>query len=194
MQDQLTRIARDLTVQRGLTGFTVAELCAQAGISPRTFFNHYAAKEDAVLALPLHAHDDADQRFLAGADDERRAGLTVTLLDDLLLLAEQRWERVSLTADDVRQAMAIVEREPRLHARLLQHFQAWDRATITLVEQRERLEPGDLRASTVVHLVTALHRATAEEFLHAGAEAGSDPAAFGRRLRARADVVRSLFS
>jgi hypothetical protein len=60
---------------------------------------------------------------------------------------------------------------------------------IALVERREGLTPGDLRASTVVHLLGSLLRGAVEETLRGD---GSEPLrhAFARRLAA----VRSIFS
>ncbi|WP_141576600.1 TetR/AcrR family transcriptional regulator [Actinomadura sp. WMMA1423] len=43
--------ARDLFVLDGGTGPTVDDICRQAGISQRTFYRHFAVKEDVVVPL-----------------------------------------------------------------------------------------------------------------------------------------------
>ena len=63
----ITAVARSLTAERGLSGYTVEEVCERAGISRRTFFNYFPAKEDAILG---HVDDDFPEevvaRFMAG--------------------------------------------------------------------------------------------------------------------------------
>ena len=46
---QLTAAARSLARQHGLDGVTVELVCAEVGVSVRTFFNYFASKESAVL-------------------------------------------------------------------------------------------------------------------------------------------------
>ena len=48
------RLAR----QHGMRGSTVEDIAAEAGISPRTFFNYFGTKEDAVLGLRAPAITD----------------------------------------------------------------------------------------------------------------------------------------
>lgn len=43
--------AAALAVQHGVEGTTVEAVAAAAGVSPRTFFNYFPAKEDAVLGM-----------------------------------------------------------------------------------------------------------------------------------------------
>ncbi|MBG6191909.1 AcrR family transcriptional regulator [Arthrobacter sp. CAN_A212] len=42
--------ARRLTIDKGLSGFTVEELCEQVGISRRTFFNYFPPRKTRCLA------------------------------------------------------------------------------------------------------------------------------------------------
>src|SRR5690625_8011977 len=45
------RAALELVAERGLGGVTVEMIAERAGISPRTFFNHWATKEAALLGV-----------------------------------------------------------------------------------------------------------------------------------------------
>ncbi len=161
---RLTALARELTAEKGLAGFTVEELCEQAGISRRTFFNYFATKEDAVFGLDSRRDEDAiDQRFLAA--DPRGSEPFAALLTDLVALSAERWHLLDLTSESVKTLIVIFEREPRLLARMLEMSAKREQAEIELVEQREGLPAGDLRAAAAVQIVSALSRAALGEFL-----------------------------
>lgn len=56
--------ATDLVEQHGFDNVTVDDICAQAGISRRTFFNYMDSKDEAVLGpAPLTVTDDALRRI-----------------------------------------------------------------------------------------------------------------------------------
>ena len=59
--------ARRLVLESGVSAVTVEEICAEAGVSPRTFFNYFPSKAAAALGLPdLRITDEQRERFLAG--------------------------------------------------------------------------------------------------------------------------------
>lgn len=189
---QLNATARRLTAERGLAGFTVDEVCELVGVSRRTFFNHFASKDDAVLGLPAHAdHADAEERFFAGGPDSSPpAGhpLSPTLVDDLADLLIDRWEVMDLTLEDARDLVAAFDREPRLIARVHELNRARERGDTVLVERREHLAPGDLRAAAAVHVLVAVLRMSVEAFLDPTTEEAFREA-FARRLAAARTVL-----
>lgn len=181
--------ARRATAGHGLSGYTIEELCDDAGISRRTFFNYFASKEDAVLGISLHRDDtEADEQFLsgrAGAEGE----ISATLLEDLVRLVVARWETMNVSPDTVTALRAAVDREPRLLARALEHAFASEASMRALVEQREGWPAGDLRAAAAVQVLDALARAATTEFLGPDSH---EP--FPRILARRVHAARALFA
>ncbi|WP_260855674.1 TetR/AcrR family transcriptional regulator [Curtobacterium sp. 9128] len=97
-----------LVGDRGLAGVTVEEICADAGVSTRTFFNYFPSKGHAALGLPETAIPDrARDRFLAS---EGR------LVDDLCDLVAHT---VDLPGDRAR-VKALVQARPEMVPTMLQ--------------------------------------------------------------------------
>lgn len=185
---ELIRIARHLTAEHGLAGFTVEEVCSEAAVSRRTFFNYFASKDDAVLGVPIERTDAAAvAAFVSGGS--ATAALSPTLLRDLAGLAEERWRALDIAPDTVADLFRAVEKEPRLLARMLELGFESEQADAKLIEQREGLVPGELRAQVASQIVGALVRSSAHEFLSAEHE-GSFLDIFERRL----DAAHHLFS
>lgn len=184
----LIRASRRMTAEHGLAGFTVEELCSEVAVSRRTFFNYFASKDDAVLGVPLERTDAAAvTRFVAGGSPG--PGLSPGLLTDLALLAEERWRALDIAPDTVSDLFRAVEREPRLLRRMLELGAEGEQADARLIEEREGLRPGDLRAQVASQIVGALVRSAAAEFLHADA-----PQTFLELFEQRIDAARHLFT
>ncbi|WP_374976806.1 TetR/AcrR family transcriptional regulator [Microbacterium trichothecenolyticum] len=184
----LIRAARRFTAEHGLAGFTVEELCSEASVSRRTFFNYFASKDDAVLGIPLERSDAAAiARFLAGGQDD--PGISPSLLTDLALLAEERWRALDIAPDTVQDLFRAVEKEPRLLARMLELGFEGEQFDARLIEQRENLPSEDLRAQVAAQVVGALVRSAAGEFLKPG-----NPDTFIQIFERRIGAARDLFA
>jgi AcrR family transcriptional regulator len=185
---ELIRLARHLTAEHGLAGFTIEQLCTEAAVSRRTFFNYFASKEDAVLGVPLERSDAAAvARFLAQRDDRR--GLTPTLLNDLAELATTRWRALDIAPETVTDLFRAVDKEPRLLRRMLELGFEAEAFDARLIEQREGLLPGDLRAQVAAQLIGSLVRSSAAAFLSPGTDA-----TFVDIFQRRLDAARDLFA
>ncbi|MBM7412668.1 AcrR family transcriptional regulator [Clavibacter michiganensis] len=184
---RLTTIARRLTAARGLSGFTVEEVCDEAGVSRRTFFNYFASKEDALFGRSAHVDTaDLEEAFVA-AGDPRDPALSPTLLDDLAELCLERWARLDTDGTSMQDMHAAFRREPGLLVRALEAAMEDEAKDVLLVERREGLPAGDLRATVVVQTMGALGRASAREFLVPG---NADPIEL--ILRRRLDALREI--
>lgn len=72
----------ELTISAGLDQTTIEAISERAGISPRTFFNYFDSKEDALLGMdsPLPT-DEQVRQYLGQAPGDMVGGMTTLLVD-----------------------------------------------------------------------------------------------------------------
>jgi AcrR family transcriptional regulator len=161
----LARAAVRLAGERGLEGVTVEDIAAGAGVSPRTFFNYFASKEDAVL-LP-----DPDQLTRARRAIERLAEVpagvsTVRALGEAFL---QDARQMDEERDEWLTRMRIIEQDPSLIARLFTAQTEGTRLIVEAVAHRTGLDPvTDLFPVLVVHALGACAHAASERWYQLG--------------------------
>lgn len=152
----LVQRSRELTKTRGLTGFTVDELCNDVAVSRRTFFNYFASKEHAVLGLPLGSTFEAGARRFLGSEQPELTGNT-SLLDAVIQLILD----VSHTNVDedftVDLLWGLLSQEPSLLVRLKASVQERNSELAAMIRTREGLAPDDPFADVVANF--SLHLA-----------------------------------
>ncbi|WP_454049193.1 TetR/AcrR family transcriptional regulator [Cellulomonas sp. Marseille-Q8402] len=135
-----------LAAERGLDAVTVEDICAEVGVSVRTFFNYFESKNDAVLGLAHWRLDPAAaEAFAAG-------GPGGDLLADMQLLVASVLDHPPLGKERMERAFAVARSHPDLLMRAYTHVQGLHDEIEALV--RRRL--GDAADESVVLLVGAL--------------------------------------
>jgi AcrR family transcriptional regulator len=135
----LASTAVKLVDERGLDNVTVEDISAEVGVSPRTFFNYFASKEDAlVIAYPDYAeHAEQAARVLLAAPPELSAleALTAALVSQADRIQEDREEWLH--------RIAVIEANPSLISRLIAIGGDSERSMLAALGRRTGLDPDE---------------------------------------------------
>ena len=69
-RERIHRAALELAITRGPTGVTIDDIANAAEISPRTFFNYFATKDEAFVGLGSDTADEVTAALRARPEDE----------------------------------------------------------------------------------------------------------------------------
>ena len=142
--------ARTLTAARGVNGFTVEELCEKVGISRRTFFNYFPAKEDAILGSPAdEIPADLAEAFIAGGSDSVPGSVSPSLLADFVDFAVALMDRMAISREEMTALQNALAAEPRLLQKAMHGSREAEEAIAALLSAREGIPADDplLRAA-----------------------------------------------
>lgn len=160
-RNEICRAAVDLVLARGLANVTVEEIAEAADVSPRTFFNYFPTKKDALVSGPPPLSPASLERFAAGDDAGLLDGLRTLLLD------------YSRTAQTRRREMRRMHELARAHPELIplmrERFAAFE-ATIADAIARRTGDTGGPEPRVIAALMTALFRVAATEWMHSSAD------------------------
>lgn len=106
----LSSAALRLACERGPDGVTVDEIAVAAGVSPRTFFNYFASKEDAIVGVAPAEVSELLSDLVDRPESEPP-------LDALRAVCRSAAVRLEATADELWARHQLTQEHPSLAAR-----------------------------------------------------------------------------
>ena len=160
-RQQLTTAARELTLAHGLDNVTVEMICAEVGVSVRTFFNYFASKDEALTGdgMPL-GDDESRRRFEAG-------GPTGALLADLITVLDPTGSMHAADRQELRTAFAVMMQEPRILAAQLARGMEHEERLAGMIARRHGLDAPDATSRTAAAIAQTLLRRAVSEWVEA---------------------------
>ena len=159
----LHEAALHLVAAHGLDGVSVDDIAARADVSPRTFFNYFSSKDDAVLGLDPEASRRQIDLFLARPAPESPVSALRAVARDQATEMAGETELWPLR-------LKVIDAHPALLARLAAAFGEAEKALAQAVAERTGTSigadvyPALLAAVAGVAMRTALHRWLATDF------------------------------
>lgn len=177
----LETTALRLVLERGLHAVTVEEISDAADVSPRTFFNYFACKEDAILGPPPDPAELLGDVFAAQPADQ-------PVMEALRAAIVASSNRYLGSRSDLQARMRVAAENPGLATRLLSRFAELERCLATAVAARLGAEPDDVRCTVAAAIAVGILRSAARRWASSANEhdqsfAEAVDEAFGVALR-----------
>ena len=159
----LHEAALRLVAERGLDRVSVDDIAARADVSPRTFFNYFASKDDAVVGLDPAAPAAQAAAFAARPPEE-------SPVEAMRAIAREAATRMAEDPQLWPLRLQVVETNPTLVAKLAAAFGESDRVLATAIAERTgtRVDadalPMLLAGVAGAAMRTSLHRWFASDF------------------------------
>ena len=135
-----------LTLERGLDHLTVEEISAAAGVSPRTFFNYFPGKEQAIVGDDLFAVDAGHVAEIMSSAPSVLDGLQAIALS-LAADAATRREQVQLR-------WQVITRYPALITRMFARLEEFTTILASAVADRVGSAPDDAYPQLMAAMTT----------------------------------------
>jgi AcrR family transcriptional regulator len=148
----LHRAALELVGERGLAHVSVDDIAERAGVSPRTFFNYFRTKEDAVVGW------DPD-RVTALCDALTEADQRLSAFDALREVVLSMFEMLVPDREELLARFRVIQADPLLHAQQAVRFSELERdLSAAVARRRGHREEDDQFAALMVATTLAACR------------------------------------
>ncbi|HEY4607509.1 MAG TPA: TetR family transcriptional regulator [Acidimicrobiia bacterium] len=163
-RDQLVAAAFELFTERGFDNVSVAEIATAVGVSERTFFRYFAAKEDVLFPDAGEKHSHVQQ-------------LLIDLPPELSLVDGMRRALVALSAEYEESKAMMLQRAqlvagaPSLRVHVLQREQEWVEEFGAAIAARMDLDQADdMRPELAAAMIVTAFRVVLSRWLRSGGE------------------------
>ncbi|GFG65323.1 TetR family transcriptional regulator [Mycobacterium kubicae] len=183
IRDAAVRLAR----ARGFDRVTVEEICADAGISPRTFFNYFPNKESAIAYGPSDIPPELVAQFVAAGP----APYSVVLAE-LITLAAHHLRDVPPARDQAEGMLELAKTTPAVLAAFLADLERFQNHLTDIVARRQGMNPDEEIPALISALALTAVRSGIESWTSGNPKDEDDtPMPYVERAAA---IVHSIFT
>jgi AcrR family transcriptional regulator len=183
IRDAAVRLAGD----RGFDKVTIEEICAEAGISPRTFFNYFPTKESAIAYGPSDLPAELAEEFVAAGPAPYRV-----VLAELITLAAHHLRDVPPRREQAAGMLELAKTTPAVLAAFLAELERFQNQLTGIVARRQAKEPDDEISALIAALALTAVRSGIERWASADPKDEDDtPMPYVERAAA---LVNSIFT
>ncbi|MGB6207098.1 TetR/AcrR family transcriptional regulator [Mycobacterium sp.] len=183
IRDAAVRLAR----QRGFDKVTVEEICAEAGVSSRTFFNYFPSKESAIAYGPSDIPPELVADFVAAGP----APYSVVLAE-LIALAAHHLRDMPPDRELCAGMLELAKTTPAVLSALLADFERFQNHLTEIVVRRQKMRPDNEIAVLIAALALTAIRSGIERWTDGKPKDAHDtPMPYVERAAA---LVNSIFT
>lgn len=177
------RLARE----RGWDKATVEDICNEAGISARTFFNYFPNKESAIAYGPSDIPPELVEEFVGAGP----ASYSV-ILAELITLAAHHVRDVPPEREQAQAMLELAKTTPAVLAAFLADLERFQNHLTEIVSRRQAMGPDDEMSALIAALAITAIRSGLESWSNGEPKDANDtPMAYVERA---ASLVNSIFT
>jgi AcrR family transcriptional regulator len=183
IRDAAARLAQE----RGFDKVTIDEICVEAGISTRTFFNYFPNKESAIAYGPSDIPAELVAEFVAAGP----APYSVVLAE-LITLAAHHLRDVPPKREQAAGMLELAKTSPAVLAAFLADLERFQNHLTDMVARRQGMQPDDEIPALIAALALTAVRSGIERWSSGEAgDADDTPMPYVERAAA---LVNSIFT
>jgi AcrR family transcriptional regulator len=183
IRDAAVRLAGD----RGFDKVTIEEICAEAGVSTRTFFNYFPTKESAIAYGPSDIPAELVEEFVAAG-----SGPYSVVLAELITLAAHHLRDMPPRRELAVGMLELAKTTPAVLAAFLSDLERFQNQLTDIVARRQAMRPDDEVPALIAALALTAIRSGIERWASGEQEDPDDtPMPYVERAAA---LVNSIFT
>ena len=176
-----------LVRERGFDKVTIEAICAEAGISVRTFFNYFPNKESAIVYGPSDIPPELVEEFVAAGP-----GPYSVVLDELITLAAHHFRDMPPDRDQAETMLELAKTTPAMLAAFLADLERFQNHLIDIVARRQGMKLDEEIPAVISALALTAIRSGIERWTSGTPEDADDtPMPYIERAAA---LVNSIFT
>jgi AcrR family transcriptional regulator len=158
-----------LSLERGFDKVTIEEICVEAGISTRTFFNYFPNKESAIAYGPSDLSPDLAEDFVAAGPASYRV-----VLAELITLAAHHLRDMPPKREQAAGMLELAKTSPAVLAAFLAELERFQNQLADIVARRQAMRPDDEMTALIAALALTAVRSGIERWAGAKPQGSDD--------------------